>query len=73
LAEFPFDSDRKRMSLIVRHKQEDKIYLLSKGADSIMIPRIKWSSGGYENEERTRVEESLLTFAKEGLRTLIVA
>jgi magnesium-transporting ATPase (P-type) len=38
LAEFPFDSTRKRMSLIVRY--DGKLILMTKGADSIMLPRI---------------------------------
>ncbi len=40
LVEFPFDSTRKRMSLIVRNLQTKKLFLMSKGADSIMIPRV---------------------------------
>lgn len=40
LAEFPFDSTRKRMSLIVRYGT--KIILMSKGADSIILPRISF-------------------------------
>lgn len=39
LHEFPFDSTRKRMSLIVRKKGDSKIQLLTKGADSIILPR----------------------------------
>ena len=38
LQEFPFDSDRKRMTLIVKHK--GKYLLMCKGADSIMLPRL---------------------------------
>ena len=38
LREFPFDSDRKRMTLIVKH--EGRYLLMTKGADSVMIPRI---------------------------------
>ena len=34
LAEFPFDSTRKRMSLIV--KEGGKFFIMTKGADSIM-------------------------------------
>ena len=41
LVEFPFDSTRKRMSLLVKHVQTSKYYLMTKGADTIMIPRIK--------------------------------
>ncbi len=38
-AEFPFDSTRKRMSLLL--KTQNKYFLMCKGADSIMMPRIK--------------------------------
>ena len=38
LKEFPFDSTRKRMSVIVKYK--DQYSLLTKGADNIMEPRI---------------------------------
>jgi phospholipid-transporting ATPase len=37
LAEFPFDSTRKRMSLII--ETEGKYSLMCKGADSIVLPR----------------------------------
>ena len=39
LREFPFDSDRKRMTLIVRH--QGRVIMMTKGADSIMLPRLK--------------------------------
>lgn len=38
LEEFPFDSDRKRMTLIVKSK--GRYILMCKGADSIMLPRL---------------------------------
>lgn len=41
LAEFPFDSTRKRMSLIVKEEKSGKILLMTKGADSIVLPRTK--------------------------------
>ena len=44
IVEFPFDSTRKRMSLIVKHSETNKYYLMCKGADSIMIPRLKLDS-----------------------------
>jgi len=48
LAEFPFDSTRKRMSLIVRF--EGQLILMTKGADSIMLPRISFNAeDGQEN------------------------
>jgi Ca2+-transporting ATPase len=39
LAEFPFDSTRKRMSLIIREEKSGKFFIMTKGADSIMLPR----------------------------------
>ena len=37
-AEFPFDSTRKRMTLVVTHKNQS--ILMCKGADSIILPRV---------------------------------
>lgn len=64
--EFPFDSARKRMSLIVEYK--DKLYLMTKGADSIMFPRCIISE-----EMKEIMCRHLDKFAKEGLRTLVMA
>lgn len=45
IAEFPFDSDRKRMSILV--KDEDGLYILfTKGADSVMLNRITYEKNG---------------------------
>jgi len=68
LAEFPFDSTRKRMSLIVRIKGH--IILMSKGADSIMLPRIDFKG---DEAKKINVMQDLLDFAREGLRTLVMA
>lgn len=38
--EFPFDSTRKRMSVVCEH--QGKYYLMCKGADSIMFPRCRY-------------------------------
>jgi magnesium-transporting ATPase (P-type) len=69
--EFPFDSTRKRMTLIVRY---NGVYILMcKGADSIILPRISISGGDVSWQKRQfEVQKSLLNFAKEGLRTLVV-
>lgn len=68
LAEFPFDSTRKRMSLIVRCGGE--IIHLCKGADNIMLPRINFDKRG---NDKIQIMKDLLVFAKSGLRTLVVA
>jgi len=67
LAEFPFDSTRKRMSLIVkRHGTEDFI-IMTKGADSIMFPRLR-----IDRQSEVIVQQHLDKFAVDGLRTLVV-
>jgi phospholipid-translocating ATPase len=66
LIEFPFDSTRKRMTVII--KQGSDYYLLTKGADNIMKPRINW-----EGNQKQKVDEDLNKFAIEGLRTLVMA
>lgn len=67
LAEFPFDSTRKRMSLIVKEELSGNLYLMTKGADSIMLPRTTLRS-----KQRKLVEEHLYKFACTGLRTLVM-
>ncbi|XP_073221218.1 putative phospholipid-transporting ATPase 9 isoform X2 [Cicer arietinum] len=62
-----FDSSRKRMSVIV--KDEGRILLLCKGADSVMFERL--SKDGREYEEKTL--EDVREYSDAGLRTLILA
>ena len=66
LVEFPFDSTRKRMSVIVYDQQLQCHILYSKGADSIMMPRLS-----IEDALKKKLEEDLYTFACDGLRTLV--
>jgi magnesium-transporting ATPase (P-type) len=58
------------MSLIV--KFGSKIILMCKGADSIILPRVVFGTPK-EQEQKVEITRSLLNFAKEGLRTLVVA
>ncbi|KAI4313998.1 hypothetical protein L6164_026941 [Bauhinia variegata] len=62
-----FNSSRKRMSVIVRD-EEGKIWLLCKGADSVMFERL--AKNGREFEEKTM--EHVQEYADAGLRTLIL-
>lgn len=66
-----FTSARKRMSIIVRKLDEhdSRLFLLSKGADSVIFERLK--SGGDELKRTT--ERHLDDFANVGLRTLTLA
>ena len=65
LVEVPFNSDRKRMSVILRDPKTKKIVLYTKGADSKMLPLV-------EKEKRAQAEEDLYQFAVMGLRTLVL-
>lgn len=62
-----FSSSRKRMTAIVK-TPENKIIVMCKGADSIIIPRLD------QNQEfLEKTNQYLEAFAKEGLRTLLLA
>jgi phospholipid-transporting ATPase len=61
-----FNSDRKRMSVIVK-TEEQEIILICKGADNKIIER----SNNIEN--RQEMVYHVEKFAKEGLRTLLIA
>lgn len=71
-----FTSTRKRMSIIVEDLNSHDpvtghhtIYVLTKGADSIIIPRLSREHSPYLTETEAFVD----TYAQEGLRTLLLA
>jgi phospholipid-transporting ATPase len=68
LAVNAFNSDRKRMSIILRDTRTNRYILMCKGADNIMLPLCSMS-----DEQRADCEKSLLDLACLGLRTLCVA
>lgn len=61
-----FNSDRKRMSVVVR-TPEKRVLLICKGADSMILPRIT------QTETLARTLAHLEEFGNEGLRTLLIA
>ncbi|NXK70268.1 AT8B3 ATPase, partial [Sylvietta virens] len=67
LAMMDFNSDRKRMSVLVRDPQ-GSIRLYTKGADSVILERLRRRGPGESLTER-----ALDRFAEETLRTLCVA
>ncbi|KAI9488071.1 hypothetical protein BDB00DRAFT_792173 [Zychaea mexicana] len=74
-----FNSTRKRMSVILKPHDSDKIILLCKGADSIIYERL-CNDFGDQKELQTTQEEirnntsaHLEDFANEGLRTLCLS
>lgn len=66
LVEIPFNSDRKRMSVIAKHPGSKKIILMTKGADSVMIPRLG-------KQPLESLHSAVYGFSIEGLRTLVMA
>jgi len=70
LALLDFDNVRKRMSVILRGP-DGKVRLLCKGADSTVIPLLR-----EQEHHSSKLDSTLLhmnNFAKDGLRTLIIA
>ncbi|CAN6336564.1 unnamed protein product [Urochloa humidicola] len=63
-----FNSTRKRMSVIVKN-EEGKIFLFSKGADSVMFERLSGSQSAFREVTQQHINE----YADAGLRTLVLA
>ncbi|KAI9913972.1 hypothetical protein PsorP6_006053 [Peronosclerospora sorghi] len=80
---FEFDSNRKRMSVVVQRQkrddelrlmsksEEDDVLVLTKGADSMLFPRLAPMSANNLNIRAT-TEKHLEAFAQDGLRTLVL-
>lgn len=66
LKNFPFSSARKRMGILLRNMETNKIIFLLKGADSIMMTKL------VENEQIFVAEETEV-LSREGYRTLVFA
>ena len=70
----PFDSDRKRMSIILRHPLTRERILFTKGADSAIFPRLEVAKAGSEEEAiLEKTQQHLNMYAKQGLRVLVMA
>ncbi|CDW74651.1 p-type atpase [Stylonychia lemnae] len=67
---FEFDSDRKRMSVIVQDENQD-IKMYSKGADSVMLELLNKDFNNMRLSSTT--QDFLNEYANHGLRTLVYA
>lgn len=70
----PFDSNRKCMSVIVKHPITKQIIVYCKGADSSIFPKL--SPAEDDSEEKKiimRTQNLLNSYAREGLRVLVMA
>ncbi|XP_069780829.1 phospholipid-transporting ATPase VD isoform X2 [Narcine bancroftii] len=69
----PFDSIRKRMSVVVRHPLTNKVVVYTKGADSSMMELLDTSGHREQKSIQEKTQNYLDEYAKEGLRTLCIA
>ncbi|KAM9578781.1 phospholipid-transporting ATPase VD isoform 3-T4 [Guaruba guarouba] len=75
----PFDSVRKRMSVVVRHPVSNKVVVYTKGADSVMMDLLRTASevdtnnSEMEQKIKERTQKHLDDYARRGLRTLCIA
>ncbi|NXU37934.1 AT10D ATPase, partial [Drymodes brunneopygia] len=73
----PFDSLRKRMSVVVRHPVSNKVVVYTKGADSVMMDLLRTASevhtNNFEEKIKERTQQHLDDYARRGLRTLCIA
>ena len=77
IKEIPFDSDRKRMSVIVEDQNQMQ-FLITKGAPDVLLTRCSHLNGkngkqSMQKEERQKVERAVDDMANQALRTIAVA
>ncbi|KAF2353653.1 P-type ATPase subfamily IV [Trinorchestia longiramus] len=70
---FPFDSTRKRMSVMVRDPRTGHITLYCKGADSAILDNLDRACDQLDQFRQFRTHQHLYVYSKCGLRTLCVA
>ncbi|XP_061700160.1 probable phospholipid-transporting ATPase VD isoform X3 [Syngnathoides biaculeatus] len=73
----PFDSNRKRMSVVVRHPLTGKVTVYTKGADSVIMDILETPKGAEQawetyNHIKVQTQKHLDSYAREGLRTLCI-
>ncbi|KAK5643768.1 hypothetical protein RI129_007613 [Pyrocoelia pectoralis] len=70
----PFDSYRKRMSVILKHPRTNEIIVFCKGADSSILPILASLEDDYEQKQIiSRTQQQLHSYASKGLRVLVMA
>ncbi|XP_026577882.1 probable phospholipid-transporting ATPase VD [Pseudonaja textilis] len=73
----PFDSTRKRMSVVVRHPMLKQVVVYTKGADATIMNLLDVGSPDKSGSPRRTVEERthrhLNDYARQGLRTLCIS
>ncbi|MEC5422752.1 calcium-translocating P-type ATPase, SERCA-type [Virgibacillus sp. C22-A2] len=77
IKELPFDSDRKRMSVVVEDENSMR-YLITKGAPDVLLPRCTFHLGEsgrslLKAEDKNRISQSVNTMADKALRTIAIS
>ncbi|GLC46227.1 hypothetical protein PLESTM_001842700 [Pleodorina starrii] len=67
-----FNSTRKRMSVVIKHKSQDKIIIFTKGADTVIYERLDPSYGPNEAMKES-TGRHMEEFGAAGLRTLCLS
>lgn len=77
IKEIPFDSDRKRMSVIVEDKNRQR-FVITKGAPDVLLPRSSFVQGEngrrlLKQKDKQQFETAIDDMAKQALRTIAIA
>ncbi len=76
IKEIPFDSERKRMTVIVEDNQK-KRFAITKGAPDVLLPRINYLTDDAErrpftSKDKKEIEEKLNVMTEQALRTIAI-
>eukprot|EP00761_Pharyngomonas_kirbyi_P009458 gb/GECH01009474.1/.p1 GENE.gb/GECH01009474.1/~~gb/GECH01009474.1/.p1 ORF type:complete len:1221 (+),score=224.06 gb/GECH01009474.1/:1-3663(+) len=71
LHRFPFSSERRRMTVIVKNTQNEEVWVYSKGADDVIFPRLL--NDPESDSETDSMFFQIDNFSQKGFRTLCVA
>jgi len=69
----PFDSIRKRMSIVLKNPTSGGVTLYCKGADSSMFPRLSRPRNQEEESLLDTTQRNLDNYSQQGLRVLVMA
>lgn len=77
IKEIPFDSDRKRMSVIVEDENHQR-FVITKGAPDILLPRLTYIDHGsgktvLKDKDKKMIEAAIEQMAEKALRTIAIA
>lgn len=76
IKEFPFDSETKRMTVVVENERRER-FAISKGAPDVLLPRVssvltRGRRATYNTTEQKRIEKQVSNMATKALRTIAI-